>query len=284
MAADGEYKRRDRLQDKIDAVTRDLDEMTVEEFQSSIRESEIEVEAEKASRRETLKSDESAAMKEMRSLNRRLKVKPIERKAKYEHSEVIQSMEEAVVSRLQDIEVEDKKAVIWESVKSEYKHSVVIKSMERAVLSRIQYLEVEFMKISIRVHLSKRELDRSIKGRSFLRANVINRERKRLIEDRKSVFNILFELTSEKYKGKLMEDIRVEGRRRAEIEVEGFRGIYMEILTISRSCLNIGHFRAIVKAVNESYFGRQVYSKAYKFKEHSMDPNHHEKKGKVAFY
>ena len=89
MAADGEYKRRDRLQDKIDAVIREFDEMTVEEFQSSIRESEIEVEAEKASRRDTLKSDESAAYKEMRSLNRRVKVRPIERNAKYEHSEVI---------------------------------------------------------------------------------------------------------------------------------------------------------------------------------------------------
>ena len=54
----------------------------------------------------------------------------------------------------------------------------------------------------------------------------------------------------------------------------------MEILTISRSCLSIGHFRAIIKAVNESYFGRQVYSKAYRFKEHSMDPNHHEEKRK----
>ena len=124
-------------------------------------------------------------------------------------------------------------------------------------------MEVEFTKISIRVNVSKRELDRLIEDRKLLSVNIINRELNRLIEDRKSVFSILCELkTLEKYKGKLMEDIRVEGRRRAEIEVEGFRGIYMEISTISRSCLNIGHFRAIVKAINESYFGRQVYSKA----------------------
>ena len=51
MAADGENERWDWLQVMIDAVTREFDEMTVEEFQLSIRESEIEVEAEKASRR-----------------------------------------------------------------------------------------------------------------------------------------------------------------------------------------------------------------------------------------
>ena len=58
----------------------------------------------------------------------------------------------------------------------------------------------------------------------------------------------------------------------------------MEISAISRSCLNIRHSRAIVKAVNESYFGRQVYNKAYKFKEHSMDPKHHEGKRKSSIF
>ena len=76
-----------------------------------------------------------------------------------------------------------------------------------------------------------------------------------------------------------MRDIREEGRLR-EYRVQGFRGLYMEILAISRSCLNIRNFWALVKAVKESYFGSQVYSKAYKFQEHSMDPNHHEGKRK----
>ena len=74
--------------------------------------------------------------------------------------------------------------------------------MERAVLSLVQYMEVEFTKISIRVNVSKRELDRVLKGRSLLSVNVINRELNRLIEDRKSVFSILCELkTLEKYTG-----------------------------------------------------------------------------------
>ena len=95
-----------------------------------------------------------------------------------------------------------------------------------------------------------------------------------------SLYETLWETwTLERYKGKLMRDIREEGRLR-EYQVQGFQGIYMEISAISRSCLNIRHFWALVKAVKESYFGSQVYSKAYKFQEHSMDPNHHKGKRK----
>ena len=112
------------------------------------------------------------------------------------------------------------------------------------------------------------------------RLNVSDREMDQLREDKETVYSILSEsVTLEKYKGKLMRDIREEGRLR-EYRVQGFRGIYMEILAISGSCLNIRHFWALVKAVKESYFGSQVYSKAYKFKEHSMDLNHHEGKRK----
>ena len=76
-----------------------------------------------------------------------------------------------------------------------------------------------------------------------------------------------------------MRDIRGEGRRRKN-RFQVIRGIYKEILVISRSRLNIRHFKAIVQAVKEGYFGSQAYSNVYKIQEHSMDPNQHEGKRK----
>ena len=123
-----EYYRRDMLEEKIKAVISEIDEISrvkmYEELQSLFRESEIEVEAEKASKRETLKSDAMAADSERPSGNKIVEVQSIERAAKHDHSEETKSMERAVVSRLYDIEieVEDKNAVTWETVKLGYKH------------------------------------------------------------------------------------------------------------------------------------------------------------------
>ena len=113
-----------------------------------------------------------------------------------------------------------------------------------------------------------------------IREDVRDCERSRLLEERKSLYRILRKSeTLERYKVKLMRDIREEGRHR-ENRVQDFWGIYKEILVISRSCLNIRHFKALVQAVKEGYFGSQEYSKGYKFQEQSMEPNHHEGKRK----
>ena len=196
------------------------------------------------------------------STSRRETLKLDANEADGEYSVEIQSMESAVLSRAQYIEVSghsyklpfcNKKRNLFEtktleSVKSEYKYSDELKSMERAVLSRAQYMEVEHKKIRDLTWEASRK--------------VSDLEMDRLREEKETVYSILSELeTLEEYKGKVMKDIRKEGRLRA-YRVQGFRGLYMEISAISRSCLNIRHSRAIVKAVNESYFGRQVYSKA----------------------
>ena len=74
---------------------------------------DIEVEAEKALMRETLKSAAMAADRDYNSwdkLQEEIQSMVREFENEYKYSEEIQSMERAVVSRVQDIEVEAKKA------------------------------------------------------------------------------------------------------------------------------------------------------------------------------
>ena len=89
-------------------------------------------------------------------------------------------------------------------------------------------------------------------------------------------------------KVKLMRDIREEGSCR-ENRFQDIRAIYKEISVISRSRLDIKHFKKIVQAVKEGYFGNkygrvkqasQAYSNEYTIHEHSMGPNRHEGKRK----